>query len=595
MVYDRDVPENRILALTFSSKAANEIRKRLKDQMGIRACRIEVKTFHSFGLQIIRQNADLLGLTHELQILDMTSKYKIIHKLVSSSFPSMRYRLSNITFIAHDISAYKSGLRTCSDPYIQPLTEAYNKELLRMNCIDFDDMVRLSKQLLMRPELRSVYKQRYDHVLVDEVQDVNQDQTDVLRALTGPSTTLFMVGDDDQCIYEWRGAIPSFIKSIANNPSFNVIHLEDNYRSASSIVRASAAFISRNMNRITKHIRAHKTNPEHVSASARAYWLPDVKKEAEFITNTIQQIVKGENYTYDDITILVRGHNQYPAICSALFQKNIPFYCQEDSSHYDSFIPVLHAVADIQKRGNINRAVDFPTRVMDNFLYTELKEQYHLSKDLPVLDTFDFLCNQPDDFEHSTEFRGRFRLIRELNSKVQKLTVSQIVKSLIDYYLNEGNHEENKQMSDAISIMNLAVEFDKSYSSSPNPNVTPLDDFLDYIMLIQEDNSEENNPDHAVNLMTCHRSKGLEFPIVFIPGIQCGTFPDYKYISSAQDLEAERRLLYVSMTRAIDRLYLTCNSNPYTTDQLLDRNNRPIVSFKGFLADIPDLVLKQEQ
>ena len=595
LVNDNNVPENRILALTFSSKAANEIRKRLMAQMGIRACRIEIKTFHSFGLQTIRQNADLLGLTPELQILDETGKNRIIRNLITSSFPRMRYRLPDITSIAHDISAYKSGLSTSGSSYIQPLTEAYNKELVRMNCIDFDDMVCLSKQLLNRKELRPVYKQRYQHVLVDEVQDVNKDQKDILRALTGPSTTLFMVGDDDQCIYEWRGAIPSFIQDIAKSPAFTVIRLEDNYRSASSIVRASASFISRNINRIAKHIRAHKTNPEHVSASAQAYWLPDVNKEAAFIANTIQQLVANENYTYDDITILVRAHNQYPAICSALFGKNIPFYCQEDRSHYDSFIPVLRAVADIQKRGNINRAVDFPTRVMDNFLYTELKEKYHLSKDLPALDTFDFLCDQPDTFEHSSEFRGRFQLIRELNSKVQMLTVSEIVKSLIDYYSNEGNHEESKQMADAISLLNLAVEFDKSYSSSPNPAVSPLDDFLDYILLSQEDNSEENNPDHAVNLMTCHRSKGLEFPVVFIPGIQCGTFPDDKHIFSAQDLEAERRLLYVSMTRAIDRLYLTCNSNPYTSHQLIDNNNHPIVSIKGFLADIPDLVIKQEQ
>ena len=595
LVEQKEVPENKILALSFSSKAANEVRKRLKDQMGIRACRIEAKTFHSFGLQLIRQHADLLGLTSDVEILDETGRFKVIRKVMTSlrhynnSMP-----LSEIRLAAQKISNNKSGL-DLGDSMTRSLTSAYNNELKYGNYIDFDDMVGLTRELLTQyPEIRSDYKRKYQHVLVDEVQDVNAYQIDIIKALVGAGTTLFVVGDDDQCIYEWRGAVPSFLKTISEKPEFTVIQLEDNYRSETSIVRASASFISRNANRIEKHIRARKMMRESVTSSTRAFWLGNEKREAAFIASTIKELVEKENYTYGDITILVRGHKQFPAIKAALLNNKIPCFCQEDMSRYDSFIPVLKAISNIEKQGNINRAVNFPTRIMDNFLYLELKEKYRLADDLTVLEMFDFLCTITDKFEYSELFRARYQLIKELSSKVKMLSVTEIIRRLIALYSNEDSHAKSDQMDDAYGILSLASEFDKGYSPSADDKASPLDEFLDYIMLVQEDDSEEENQDQSVNLMTCHRSKGLEFPVVFIAGVQCGTFPDDKYMVSVNAVEAERRLLYVSMTRAIDRLYITCNTDPYAGKQIYDKNGNLVFSFRGFLSDIPDIVLKDE-
>lgn len=596
LVIEKNVPEKQILALSFSSKAANEVRKRLKDQMGLRACRIEVKTFHSFGLQLIRQHADLLGLTTDPEILDETGRYKVIRKIMITmrKYYDDSPPLSEIKLVSQEISNFKSGLNS-RDSHIKLLVDAYNKELRRGNYIDFDDMVTLTRFLLMNyPDIRTAYKQRYQHVLVDEVQDVNAYQIDVIRGLIGKSTTLFIVGDDDQCIYEWRGAVPSFLKNIADNPEFTVIRLEENYRSETSIVRASASFISRNVHRIAKHITARKKNQEQITSSTHAYWLRDEKEEAAFIANQIQTIVNKESYSYGDITILVRGHKQIPAIKAALHSYDIPCFCQEDMYHYDSFIPVLRAIANIEKEGAINRAVNFPNRIMDNFLYMELKEKYHISNSLSVLEVFDYLNDSDEVFTDSELFRARYQLIQELSSKVSYLSAAEIVKRLLDYYSSEDSRAKNDQLSDAFSILNLAVEFDKAYSASSLKTVRPLDEFLDYIMLVQEDKSNESTQDESVNLMTCHRSKGLEFPVVFIPGVQCGSFPDDRYIYSDEDVEAERRLLYVSMTRAIDHLYITCNSDPYAGKQISDKDGNLIVAFKGFLADIPDLVLQNK-
>ena len=597
LVAEKGVPEKKILALSFSSKAAHEVRKRLKDQMGIRASRIEVKTFHSFGLQMIRQHADLLGLTSDVEILNDTERYRVIRKLMSDmqrrnyNSPS----LSEIKQTAQSISKCKSGLNNGNDQ-IKYLTDAYNKELRRGNYIDFDDMVVLTRYLLMKfPDLRAAYKDRYQHVLVDEVQDVNAYQIDVIRGLIGKSTTFFIVGDDDQCIYEWRGAVPSFLKNVAGNPEFTVIRLEENYRSETSIVKASASFIGRNINRITKHITARKKNQEQITSSTHAYWLGDEKEEAAFIAKKIKALVQEESYSYGDITILVRGHKQFPEIRAALLSSSIPCFCQEDMSHYDSFIPVLRAVANIEKRGTINRAVNFPNRIMDNFLYMDLKEKYHLSDDLSVFEVFDYLKDCEDEFRDCELFRARYQLIRELSSKVRYLSVSEIVKRLVDYYSSESSRAKDDALNDAYSILNLAAEFDKAYGASSSDEIRPLDEFLDYIMLVQEDESDKSNQDETVNLMTCHRSKGLEFPVVFIAGVQCGSFPDDQYMNSEEDVEAERRLLYVSMTRAIDRLYITCNKDPYAGKQVYDRNGNLIVSFRGFLSDIPDLVLQKKQ
>ena len=597
LVTEKGVPEKQILALTFSSKAANEVRKRLKDHMGIRACRVEVKTFHSFGLRMIRQHADLLGLTADVEILDDTERYRVIRKIMISM--RQRYNdapsLSEIRQTAQAISNCKSGLNSGNNQ-IKSLADAYDKELRRGNYIDFDDMVVLTRFLLMKfPDLRAAYKKRYQHVLVDEVQDVNAYQIDVIRGLIGKSTAFFIVGDDDQCIYEWRGAVPTFLRTVAGNPEFTVIRLEENYRSETSIVKASASFISRNINRITKHITARKKNQEQITSSTHAYWLGDEKKEAAFIAKQIQTLVQVERYSYGDITILVRGHKQIPAIKAALLSNNIPCFCQEDMSHYDSFIPVLRAVANIEKKGTINRAVNFPNRIMDNFLYMDLKEKYRLSDDLSVLEVFDYLNDRGEEFRDCELFRARYQLIRELSSKARYLSVSEIIKRLVDYYSSEGSRAKDEKLNDAYGILNLAAEFDKAYGASSSDDVRPLDEFLDYIMLVQEDESDESNQDESVNLMTCHRSKGLEFPVVFIAGVQCGSFPDDQYITSADDVEAERRILYVSMTRAIDRLYITCSNDPYAGKQIFDRNGNLVVSFKGFLADIPDLVLQKRQ
>lgn len=589
LVEERNVPETRILALSFSSKAANEVRKRLKQQMGIRALRIETKTFHSFGLSLIRANEDLLGFNDDIQIIDPTQRNKVIRTILEKE----RYSpdlLKHFEATGSAISNVKNGMQII-DQEIVRLTNAYNKKLKQGNYIDFDDMIVLARELLItNPAIRSACKSRYDHVLIDEIQDVNNYQIDVVRGILGSQTTLFVVGDDDQCIYEWRGAVPSYLRGLTVNDAFSIYHLEDNYRSEASIVRASAQFISRNRDRIAKRI-CSKSKRQAITSKACAYRLAGEKDEARFIAETIDNLVTKENYDYSDITILTRNHQQFTPILLALESHGIPCLCQENDQHYDAFLPVLRAISNIEHKGMINKAVNYPSIVMDNFVYQDLQEKLHFSKDLSVLDAFRAINDSDIDFDGSDLFRPRFSLIMNLNQHRNDYTVTEIIRKLLDYYSCENIRNEEKTLS-VKTMMEFAQDFDNGYLKKSR-EAASLEEFLDYIQLSEEDASTENRPEHAVNLMTCHRSKGLEFPVVFIPGIQINTFPNVKFIHSESAIEEERRLLYVSLTRAIDRVYVTCNDDPFMQYSFRDSSGKTI-TFKGFMADLSDLVLQTQ-
>ncbi len=585
-----NVQGDRILALSFSSRAANEVRKRLKDVLDFRSSRVRVKTFHSFGLGVIRRYCDLLGYPDGVEIINSTGKNRIIRDILDPKRGKGRDRalsemsLSELQYYAQEISRIKSG-QPAGDPGIAYLCEKYDEELKRGGYIDFDDMVAIPRRLFLEhPDIRAAYKKSFDHVLIDEVQDINSCQLDMIRGIVGPQTSLFVVGDDDQCIYEWRGAIPSYIRGLAANDAFTVIRLDENFRSETAIVRASASFIDRNGDRIRKTIRPCKTRNTGVTSSAVARWLPGEKAEAGYIAETVGKLTGSGLYRLSDVTVLARSRKQFPAIESAFAAAGIPLITREERPRYDSFIHVLRAVSDIREKGRINRAVNYPDRIMDNFLYQDLREKFRLPEEWSVYETFEYLCDSDLQFDDCGLFRSRFGLIRDIGRRIGLLTVSEVVKRLYGYYTSEDKRREEDTES-LRTVLELAEDFDKGYSPSDDSSAKAMDEFLDYLRLVGEDDSQEDPAGDAVTLMTCHHSKGLEFPVVFIPGIQCGTFPDDHFINCRADLEAERRLLYVSMTRAIDKLYLTCNDDPY--------RGGGKYAFRGFLADIPDIVLQK--
>jgi DNA helicase-2/ATP-dependent DNA helicase PcrA len=580
LVNDLGVKESEILALSYSTKAAKEVRKRLKDQLSDKYYKVSTKTFHSLGLQIIRENIDLLGYTSDFDILNSNVRNKIIRKVLQNNSVSEK----DIKEYSQNISKIKNGA-ILNNPDIVRICNLYNRELKHANTIDFDDMIALPLELFKQhPHLADNYKKEYSHILIDEVQDLNEYQIQLVQMLLRDDTSMFVVGDDDQCIYEWRGAKPDYLKNLAADKEFEVIKLEDNFRSDSAIVNLSDSLINHNLLRIKKNTTAHKKRKTTYNVSINstiAKRFNSSDEEARFIASEIFNFVESGMYGYNDFAILVRKAQQAGAIKMALERYKIPCYEQvSDSFDFDEIIQVLSTILKFDRKHGINRAINFPIMIMDNFLFTEIANKYQLNKDLSISEAFEILNKDFIQFEDSDIFKSRYRLLKEMSQNVNTLKVTEIIEKLQCLYASEPFAKSKKAKEKFEHLQNLldvAKEFENTLADGNN---SYLKDFLDYISLSSNEENAETDVGAAVNLMTCHKSKGLEFPIVFIPGVQVGVFPNEYFVKTKEDLEAERRLFYVSMTRAINKLYITCYADPFRGDGTIK---------KGFLGEIPGI------
>ena len=586
LINNEGVKEEEILALSYSSKAAKEMKIRIKKQLGVQANKVQAVTFHSFGLQIIRENTDLLGLTPDFDILH--TKTNILRKLLKED----SIYENKITEYSQLISKIKNGEQV-HNPTILSICEEYNKELQRNGTIDFDDMIALPLKLFNEyPEICNNYKNKYSHILIDEVQDLNNYQIEMIKSILKDDTSLFVVGDDDQCIYEWRGAQPDFLKNLVGDQNIEVIRLQENFRSESSIVNIADSLIEKNIKRIVKNMTAKKKTKQKLKSPVNATVARRFSSntdEATFIAKEIRKSVDAGDYNYNDFAILLRSEkNQGSSIKIALERAGIPYFEQTaDTVEYDEFLNVLYTVLNFQRKGGINKAVNYPVNVMDNFVYTDVCEKFNINKSQPISEVFEILDGNGEDFEDSDVFRPRYRLIKELNQQQDNLSVSEIIQRLYDLYSKEpfGKSRKVKEsLAHLEELLDIAKDFDMTYQSY-NSKQNPISSFLDYLTLSSQDESSEDSALSAVYIMTCHKSKGLEFPVVFIPGVQVGVFPNDFFINTEEELEAERRLFYVSMTRAIDKLYITCYSDPFKGGGIIK---------KGFIAEIPNIKLLEE-
>lgn len=585
-----NIPAREILALSFTAKAANEMRKRISGRIHQGASGMNVRTFHSFGLQVLRTHGDLLGYQDDFGIISNTAKNKYLRDILGKLGIEGR----ELSAYAYAVSKAKNGLP--NDEYtprrFEEVFARYEDKLREANLVDLDDMLHKALLLLNDPQVKSHYSGLYSHVMVDEFQDVNLPQIHMLKAIVGSNTNTFLVGDDDQCIYEWRGSKPRYITAYANaGDRVELIKLEDNYRSEGSIVSLSSDFIQHNKNRIAKSMTPKRnTSVPRITNTNAAKFLrfSSEDHQARFFAREIDRLTDQYAYSKGDFAILVRSSKQADVIKDALADANIPYIDQQSGeTGYDSFIQVLHTIRKLDQKGNLARAVNFPTRAMDHILFAELKEKYDISE-MSTPEAFCYLFGSNESFEDSDLFRARYRLLSDLHSRYEAMDVTTIIEELLNYYSSErcaGTNEARNKISFVHHLLEIAAEFENAQTNdSLSSN---LDEFLDYLeMSLQDDHSAEHF-NSAVNIMTCHKAKGLEFPVVFIPGVQLGVFPNDFFIRTEAQLEEERRLFYVTMTRAMDHLYVTCYDDPLF-------NPRPgSVVTKGFIAEIPSIILEQ--
>ena len=550
---EQGISDTNILAITFTNKAAKEMRERLN--VMVPGTRVFVGTFHSFGLKIIRENLELLGMDKNFTILDSDDVLSLIKKIMKDL--GMDIKEISPYFVRNKISFIKNELLTDAllDKYFNTEVEKkiieiyheYLKVLKKNNSVDFDDLLKLPVELFKRnSDVLERYQEHYQYILIDEYQDTNEVQYKLSRMLADKYKNIFVVGDPSQSIYGFRGAnfrnILDFEKNFKNT---EVIKLEQNYRSTKNILDAANSVIKNNKER--KEMELYSTLGDGVKVKyLRSY---DEKHEIALIVDEIKKLLK-EGYTYQDIAIFYRTNAQSRNVEEVLLKNGFPYkvvgsYYFYNRKEIKDLLCYLRLINNTSDDVSLRRVINTPKRKIGNKSVLDLERR----ADAAGISMFDAI-----DSGKELEFKN---IILELQQDALNLSLTELIDDVLDKSGLKRELELEHTLEADLRLENL-MEF-KSITASYEARTgsVNLGDFLDEISLIA-DISEHQDDDNVITLMTLHSAKGLEFPIVFITGMEEGIFPHQNaFLEGDAGIEEERRLCYVGFTRAKERLYLT--------------------------------------
>ena len=559
-----------ILAITFTNKAAKEMKERVEDLVGERAQDIWISTFHAACVRILRRDIEKIGYDKNFVIFDTSDQKTLIkecQKEVNLDDKNFSYQ-----YLISEISKAKNQLITAKDYLSQNQTnfrlskvaivyELYEKRLKENNALDFDDLIMKTTELfLSNPDVLVYYQDKFKYILIDEYQDTNTAQFTLVSLLAAGSGNLCVVGDDDQSIYSWRGAdmrnILDFEKAF---PGAKTIKLEQNYRSTGIILNAANEVIKNNENRKSKKLWTKNEEGEQI----QFYRADDERDEAKYIVNEIKSIVnRGKKYS--DIGVLYRINAQSRIIEDYLISEALPykvigglkFYDRKEIKDVMAYLRVLYNPMD---NISLKRIINEPKRGIGN---TTLENVQKIATEnnvscWEILRNVDVYRDISRSKNGIKEFINVMEKIKEEVNK-ENLLVSQIIKMVVNKtgYISaletEDSIENQTRIENIAEFISVAEEYEKE-SSEPS-----LADFLENMALISDLDTNDGEESEYVTLMTMHSAKGLEFPIVFIPGMEEGVFPGYRSMGDEAEIEEERRLCYVAITRAREKLYITC-------------------------------------
>ena len=550
---EQGISDTNILAITFTNKAAKEMRERLN--VMVPGTRVFVGTFHSFGLKIIRENLELLGMDKNFTILDSDDVLSLIKKIMKDL--GMDIKEISPYFVRNKISFIKNELLTDAllDKYFNTEVEKkvieiyheYLKVLKKNNSVDFDDLLKLPVELFKRhSDVLERYQEHYQYILIDEYQDTNEVQYKLSRMLADKYKNIFVVGDPSQSIYGFRGAnfrnILDFEKNFKNT---EVIKLEQNYRSTKNILDAANSVIKNNKER--KEMELYSTLGDGVKVKyLRSY---DEKHEIALIVDEIKKLLK-EGYTYQDIAIFYRTNAQSRNVEEVLLKNGFPYkvvgsYYFYNRKEIKDLLCYLRLINNTSDDVSLRRVINTPKRKIGNKSVLDLERR----ADVAGISMFDTI-----DSGKELEFKN---IILELQQDALNLSLTELIDDVLDKSGLKRELELEHTLEADLRLENL-MEF-KSITASYEARTgsVNLGDFLDEISLIA-DISEHQDDDNVITLMTLHSAKGLEFPVVFITGMEEGIFPHQNaFLEGDAGIEEERRLCYVGFTRAKERLYLT--------------------------------------
>ena len=559
-----------ILAITFTNKAAQEMRERVDQIAGFGADQVWVATFHATCMRILRRHIDRLGYDTNFTIYDTDDQKSVIKQVckrlnIDTKMYKERTLLSEISsakdelvdvreFEVKSVGDYKNSV-------IAKVYREYQETLKKSNALDFDDIIVKTVELFKScPEVLYNYQERFKYIMVDEYQDTNTAQFELIRLLADGYRNLCVVGDDDQSIYKFRGAnIRNILDYEKVYPDAKVIKLEQNYRSTQNILDAANAVIRNNRGRKEKALWTEKGSGSrvHFRQFDNAY------EEAEYIADDIADKVKNDGIAYADCAVLYRTNAQSRLLEERMVVEGIPYHVVGGVNFYArqeirDILAYLKTIDNGRDEVALRRIINVPKRSIGAASLEKVAD-YAQMKDITL---FDALC-EADQIKGlgraEPKIRGFVNLIEVLRSGLSSYTLPDLIKSLlerIDYaeYLRDQDEESAEdRLGNVDELITKAAAYEETHDEPS------LSEFLEEIMLVADIDNVENG-DNRVLLMTLHSAKGLEFPVVYLAGMEDGLFPSFMTIVSDDplEIEEERRLAYVGITRAKEDLTLTC-------------------------------------
>lgn len=543
-------PRN-ILAITFTNKAAKEMKDRVVNLIGSCANYIQISTFHSLGLKMIKENYNILGYDKNFTILDSDDTLTVVKKIIKEM--NLNPQFYNAKAIRNKISSAKNELMSVSefshvefDKDIVRIFEKYNSILKTNNSVDFDDLLVLPIQLLNNSEVLDRYQELYKYILIDEYQDTNEAQYKFTKKLASKYKNIFVVGDNDQAIYAFRGAnFKNILNFEKDYPNCKTILLEENYRSTKMILNAANSVIKNNKERKDKNLWSN--NPD--GNKIKYIQADSDKEEGSYISSKIKEL-NNNGVNYEDIAILYRTNAQSRLIEEEMLKNNIPYRVIGSFYFYNrkeikDLLCYLRLINNPNDDISLARVINVPKRGIG----TKTMENLDAKSSKLGISLFDAISDGKE-----LSFKN---LILKMKEECENLSLTEMV----DLVLNESGMKQElvneKTLESEIRLENLEEFKSITKNYEEEFGVISLSDFLNEISLVS-DMSEHQESKNKVSLMTVHAVKGLEFDYVFVTGMEEGIFPHYNAINdgSRSAIEEERRLCYVAITRAKKDLWL---------------------------------------
>lgn len=598
LIVEKQVAPWNILAITFTNKAAREMKERIRKILGGTSDDIWISTFHSMCVRILRRDIDRMGFSRNFSILDTTDQQSVIKQILKDRNMDTKkydYRaiLGSISSAKNELVTPEEYAKTAVDFYTKVVSDIYaeyQKRLRKNQALDFDDLIMKTIQLFqLVPEVLEYYQRKFQYIHVDEYQDTNRAQYLLVKLLASRFRNLCVVGDSDQSIYRWRGAdIANILSFEKDYPNATMIFLEQNYRSTKKILEAANKVIENNRNRKPKNLWT-----ENMDGNKIFYYRADSEQgEAQFVAGKINELTKNGR-KLSDIAVLYRTNAQSRVMEEVLLKSNLNYAIVGGTKFYDrkeikDLLAYLRLISNPDDDISLRRVINVPKRGIGATSMDKMAE-YALQYDLSLyqaIESVEIIGISAKATKAAREFAN---LIQNYTNQQEYLSVTELVEEVIDKTgYREMLHAENSiEAQSRLENIDEFLSVTKAFET--NNEDKSLVGFLTDLALVadidQLDEKKEESQD-AVTLMTLHSAKGLEFPVVFLLGLEEGVFPHSRSLMDEEEMEEERRLAYVGITRAEQELFLT-NAQMRT---LYGRTNMNPVS--RFINEIPEGLLE---